>query len=54
MSSLFTYADYGLSRKNLICILSNFPRLRDCVAIKDVEVGSESFPFGKGGSRRIF
>ena len=49
MSSLFTYADYGLSRKNLICVLSNFPRLRNFVAIKEVEVGSESFPLWKRG-----
>ena len=38
---------YELSRKNLICALSNFPRLRNFVAIKDVQVGSKSFPLWK-------
>ena len=33
MSNFFLYAGYGLSRKNLIRDLFNFPRPRDCVAI---------------------
>ena len=49
MSNFFTYADYGLSRKNF-----NFPRPRDCVAIKVVEVGSESFPLWKRGIKGDF
>ena len=49
MSSFFLYADYGLSRKNLICVLSNFPRLRNFVAIKDVKLGSKSFSLWKSG-----
>ena len=49
MSNFFSYAGYGLSLKNLICVLSNFPRLRNFVAIKEVEVGSESFPLLKRG-----
>jgi NitT/TauT family transport system substrate-binding protein len=36
MSSLLLYAGYGLSRKNLIRDLSNFPRPRDCVPIPKI------------------
>jgi ABC-type nitrate/sulfonate/bicarbonate transport system substrate-binding protein len=49
MSSLLLYTGYELSRKNF-----NFPRPRDCVAIKVVEVGSKSFPLWKRGIKGDF
>jgi NitT/TauT family transport system substrate-binding protein len=47
MSNFFLYTGVGLSRRNLICILSNFLRLRNFVAIKYVELGNKSFPLWK-------
>ena len=54
MSNFFLYAGYRLSRTNLIGALSNFSRLRNFVAIKDVEVGSKSFPLWKRGIKGDF
>ena len=45
---------YELSRRNLICVLSNFPLLRNFVVIKDVEVGSKSIPLWQRGIKGDF
>jgi hypothetical protein len=47
MSNFFLYTGVGLSRRNLICILSYFLRLRNFGAIKYAELGNKSFPFWK-------
>jgi hypothetical protein len=44
MSNLFFYSGYEVSRNNPMRALSNFPRFRNFVAIKYVEVGNKSFP----------
>ncbi len=54
MSNFFLYTGVGLSRGNLICILSNFLRLRNFVAIKYVELGNKSFPLWKRGIKGDF
>lgn len=54
MSNFFLYAAYELLRKNLIRAFSNFPRLRNFVAIKDVEVGSKSFLLWERGMKGDF
>src|SRR5882724_6479403 len=52
MSNFFLYTGVGLSRGNLICILSNFLRLRNFVAIKYVELGNKSFPLFQSFPKR--
>jgi len=54
MSNFFLYTGVGLSRGNLICILSNFLRLRNFVAIKYVELGNRSFHLWKRGIKGDF
>jgi ABC-type nitrate/sulfonate/bicarbonate transport system substrate-binding protein len=54
MSRFVLHKSYGLSRKNLLRAPCNFPRVRDCVATKDVEVANKIFPLWQRGIKGDF